>query len=282
MLGTYASAALICAASMLVGRAVLSLAGRSEWSWLEPAVGFGAILTVTGAAGPGRRARDDARPSARCALLVASAVVAGREPYRARGALRAGLPVALVDRPPLAIPFAGQRPLGHDRGRLQQRPRPAPRLGRVAAQRLRPDARSPATRSARTASPSRSPPSPASPSGRPSSARSSRSASSPASPRSPRCASSGRRGARWPRSLVAITYLAASYFAQGAFKETAEALFVLAFAARPARPGAGCRTGRRPGRLRLPPLPGPARRRLLLLQLRRPRLAARDRSPSGG
>src|SRR6185436_19978736 len=30
--------------------------------------------------------------------------------------------------------------------------------------------------------------------------------------------------------LVAISYLGASYFAQGAFKETAEALFVLAFA----------------------------------------------------
>ena len=48
MLGTYASAALICAASMLVGRAMLSIAGRREWSWLEPAVGFGAIVTVTG------------------------------------------------------------------------------------------------------------------------------------------------------------------------------------------------------------------------------------------
>ncbi|MGN6215582.1 MAG: hypothetical protein ACTHN7_01280, partial [Solirubrobacterales bacterium] len=48
MIGTYASAALICAVSVLVGRAVLSLAGRDEWSWLEPAVGFGAVLTVTG------------------------------------------------------------------------------------------------------------------------------------------------------------------------------------------------------------------------------------------
>jgi hypothetical protein len=38
MIGTYASAALICAASMLVGRAILSLSGRSEWSWLEPAI----------------------------------------------------------------------------------------------------------------------------------------------------------------------------------------------------------------------------------------------------
>src|SRR3954451_20487420 len=49
MIATYASAALICAVSLLVGRAVLSLAGRREWSWLEPAVGFGAVLTVTGA-----------------------------------------------------------------------------------------------------------------------------------------------------------------------------------------------------------------------------------------
>jgi hypothetical protein len=49
MIATYASAALICAVSLLVGRAVLSLAGRREWSWLEPAVGLGAVLTVTGA-----------------------------------------------------------------------------------------------------------------------------------------------------------------------------------------------------------------------------------------
>ena len=47
-------------------------------------------------------------------------------------------------------------------------------------------------------------------------------------------------------ALVALTYLAASYFAQGAFKETAEALFVLAFALAlrdPAR-RAGGRAGR--------------------------------------
>ena len=48
MIATYASAALICAVSLLVGRAVLLLAGRREWSWLEPAVGLGAVLTVTG------------------------------------------------------------------------------------------------------------------------------------------------------------------------------------------------------------------------------------------
>src|SRR6187200_1783717 len=75
MIATYASAALICAVSLLVGRAVLSLAGREEWSWLEPAVGFGAVLTATG-------------------------VVA-----RAPGPWREALPVAAVMLVALAIPF---------------------------------------------------------------------------------------------------------------------------------------------------------------------------------
>ena len=46
MIGTYASAALICAASLLVGRAILSLAGRRSWSWLEPGVGLAAMLRI--------------------------------------------------------------------------------------------------------------------------------------------------------------------------------------------------------------------------------------------
>jgi hypothetical protein len=104
MLGTYASAALICAASMLVGRAILSLAGRSEWSWLEPAVGFGAILTVTGllarVAGHGTSATLGA-----LLLVLASAVVVTRLPYRAPAAIRAGLPVAVAIGLVLTIPF---------------------------------------------------------------------------------------------------------------------------------------------------------------------------------
>ena len=49
MIGTYASAALICAASLLVGRAVLGFAGNGgARTWLAPAVGFGTILTVAG------------------------------------------------------------------------------------------------------------------------------------------------------------------------------------------------------------------------------------------
>jgi hypothetical protein len=105
MIGTYASAALICAASLLVGRALLSLAGRKSWSWLEPAAGLGAILTVTGvlarAPGHGTTATIGV-----LALLLVAAAIAPRLPLDASGALRAGLPVALLVALALSIPFA--------------------------------------------------------------------------------------------------------------------------------------------------------------------------------
>jgi hypothetical protein len=105
MIGTYASAALICAVSLLVGRAVLSLAGRDEWSWLEPAVGFGAVLTVSGllARAPGH---GTSSTLGLVALVIVAALVVWRFDYRAPGAWREGLPVAVVVLLVLAIPFA--------------------------------------------------------------------------------------------------------------------------------------------------------------------------------
>ena len=86
----------------------------------------------------------------------------------------------------------------------------------------------------------------------------------------------------WRRTVaaifVAVSYLGASYFAQGAFKEPAEALFVLAFAVALRDPGSPARRSARAAALR-PPLPRARRRHPLLLQLRRPRLAGRDRRP---
>lgn len=106
MLGTYASAALICLASLLVGRAVLSVAGRAERSWIEPAVGFAAILTVTGvlARAPGH---GTSATLGLVLLLIAAAAIVWRWPSsRAGGMLRTGLPVALAIAIVLSIPFA--------------------------------------------------------------------------------------------------------------------------------------------------------------------------------
>jgi hypothetical protein len=125
MIGTYASAALICAASMLAGRALLRLAGRETWSWLEPVVGYAALLTVAGflARAPGHAT---AATLGLVALLVVAVVVVStgwRERRlataagdaapdvpdpgdRGPGALPLGLATALVVGLVLSIPFA--------------------------------------------------------------------------------------------------------------------------------------------------------------------------------
>jgi hypothetical protein len=115
MIGTYVSAALICVASLLVGRALLLLAGRGSWSWLEPAAGFGAVLTVTGvlARAPGHG--TSATVGLALLLLAAVAVLVamrrqppgdGTESGVRFEALRRGLPVAIVVAVVLSIPFA--------------------------------------------------------------------------------------------------------------------------------------------------------------------------------
>jgi hypothetical protein len=105
MIATYASAALICAASLLVGRALLALAGRDSWTWLEGAVGLGAILTVTGLVSRGPGHGTTATLGA-IAIVVAALLVIARLPGRAPGALRDGIPVALALFLVFSIPFA--------------------------------------------------------------------------------------------------------------------------------------------------------------------------------
>src|SRR2546421_9305743 len=103
MIGTYISAAIVCAASLLVGRAVLAAIGRRGWSWLEPAVGFAALITVSGFF---VRAPGHAGPAAvALVLLLVAAAVALVLPYRLEGIAR-GLPVVVLVGLALAIPFA--------------------------------------------------------------------------------------------------------------------------------------------------------------------------------
>ena len=50
MLGAYASLALICAASLVVGQAIFLLCGRRELTWLSGPVGLAAVLAASGIA----------------------------------------------------------------------------------------------------------------------------------------------------------------------------------------------------------------------------------------
>jgi hypothetical protein len=107
MIGTYASAALICGASLLVGRAILALTGGEESRrWLAPAVGFGAVLTVTGflARAPGHATTATL---GLIALVIAAAALLWWRPHRESGAslLREGWPVALLVALAFSIPF---------------------------------------------------------------------------------------------------------------------------------------------------------------------------------
>jgi hypothetical protein len=123
MLATYVSAALICAASLLVGRGLLSLAGQPRWTWLEPAVGFAALVAAAGlpARGPGHATTS---ALALVLLIAAAAVVLVLFPARAttpddaapgerrrlvegeRDVVLWGLLVAIAAAAVLSIPFA--------------------------------------------------------------------------------------------------------------------------------------------------------------------------------
>jgi hypothetical protein len=229
MIGTYASAALIVLASLLVGRATFSLAGRRDWCWLEGAVGFGAILTVSGilARAPGHG--TSATLGIVVLIVVAAAVAWRRGDYAAPGALGVGLATAVVIVVVLSFPFAVSGRWGllgvgfnNDLG-----------LHLAWAEWLRSGV-----------GPSPDPGYPLGPHGL--------AVATAAFPglslgqafigeifaigiiTGLTALGALREIAAWRRvvgaTLVAVTYMAASYFAQAAFKETAEALFVLTVA----------------------------------------------------
>jgi hypothetical protein len=114
MLAIWVSAAIICAASLIAGRAFLVLLGRPEWTWLSAPVGFGLLVIVAQPLIrlPGR--------AATAAIVIGLALVACLLYLRGRWSgeqtlgevVREGLPVAVILLLVTAIPFLASGRVG--------------------------------------------------------------------------------------------------------------------------------------------------------------------------
>jgi hypothetical protein len=104
MLGTYASFLLVLGLSALVGQAVFAACGRRTWSWLSPAVGLAGVVAVAWGA--------VRLPGEGLAALIALGVLAGVAVALLRpgiwdlaAELRAGAPVAAIALVAASLPF---------------------------------------------------------------------------------------------------------------------------------------------------------------------------------
>lgn len=246
MLGTYASSAAILVASGCVGQAVLLACGRRRWSWLSPAVGLAAIVAV--AWGAVRLPGEGTAAAIAIGLLVVAAIALLWGRVRGlRHAAAVGAPALVGALIAASLPFIVERRFG------------------ILGTGLNPDMSQHLFAADRLAD-----------------GEGSRLLSQgyPLGPHALAVAASRATGAslvhafdglalaiavcaalaplallerlgHWRRTLgallVGLPYLVASYLIQGAFKETMEALFVLAFAiglhelARVSQPGARSR-----------------------------------------
>jgi hypothetical protein len=229
VIATYAAALAICVASLAVGQAAIALCGARRWSWLSPALGLALLCAICWAT---VRLPGDGSVSAGLVLALAiAAVLYLRGRVEGGGeAIRAGLPVAALALLAASLPFIAE---GHF-GILGTGFNPDMSQHLLATDRLIHGASSPLMRQGY-----------------------------PLGPHAVVAALNKGLGIGivqgfdgltiaaavlasltaltafadrpWLRRtaaalLVGLPYLVASYYAQGAFKETIQALFVLAFA----------------------------------------------------
>jgi hypothetical protein len=104
MLGTYVATLLICASSLSIGQAAIEICGVRGWSWLSPPVGLALLCAICWAT---VRMPGDGAVSAVVvlALSAASVVFVHTRPDRTWPALRQGLWVGLAALLAASIPF---------------------------------------------------------------------------------------------------------------------------------------------------------------------------------
>jgi hypothetical protein len=111
VVGTYASVIAVCVASLAIGQAAIALCGVRRWSWLSPAVGLALLCALCWSTA---RLPGDGVLSAVAVLLATVAAVAylvGRLDGGGE-ALRLGAPVALLALVATALPFIAEGHFG--------------------------------------------------------------------------------------------------------------------------------------------------------------------------
>ena len=105
MIGTYAAALAVSVASLAIGQAAIALCGRRRWSWLSPAVGLALLCAVCWGT---VRLPGEGAVSAIVLLLLSAAAVAYLWSRLEGGgeALRIGAPVAAIALLAASLPFA--------------------------------------------------------------------------------------------------------------------------------------------------------------------------------
>ncbi|HET8813643.1 MAG TPA: hypothetical protein VFM51_01655 [Solirubrobacterales bacterium] len=105
MIATYGAVLAVCASSLVIGQAAVRLCGGRHWSWLSPAVGLALLCMVCWGT---VRLPGDGVFSALvvAALTVGSAAYVWGRVENGGDALRAGWPVALVALLAASLPFA--------------------------------------------------------------------------------------------------------------------------------------------------------------------------------
>jgi hypothetical protein len=111
VIGTYAAVIAVCAASLAIGQAAIGLCGVRRWSWLAPAVGLALLCAICW--GTVRLPGDGVLSAVSVlALTVASVFYLRSRVEGAAEALPAGAPVALLALGAASLPFIAEGHFG--------------------------------------------------------------------------------------------------------------------------------------------------------------------------